>query len=59
MYMYFPKIAFSNFVSNLVSSFYVTFKSVQAPIVVSIARSRHSESNGCGIMSGNALEPEL
>ena len=39
--------------------FCITFKSFQAPIVVSIARSRHSESNGSGITSGKALEPEL
>ena len=41
---------FENFVS-LLSHFRL--------IIVSIARSRHSESNGCGITSGDALEPEL
>ena len=44
---------------NLGSIVCVTFKSFQAPIAVSIVRSRHSESNGCGTTSGNALEPEL
>ena len=33
--------------------------SFQAPIIAWIVRSRHSESNECGMTSENALEPEL
>merc|ERR1711924_28705 len=36
-----------------------TFQSFQSPIVVSIARSHFSESNGVGITFGDALEPKL
>ena len=36
-----------------------TFKSFQTPILASIARSHFSESNGVGIMSGDALDPKL
>ena len=37
----------------------IVLKSCQNPIIVPIARSRFSKSNGVGIMSGDALEPEL
>ena len=35
------------------------FMSFLTPIIVSNAKSHFSESNGVGIMSGDALEPKL
>ena len=40
-------------------AFSVFSKLFLAPILVAIAVFRFAESNGCGITSGDALEPEL